>query len=100
MSIFDFLFYLAIGRLLTWLLQIAGLLKPVWNLHRLLTELSQCDLCLGWWIYLILAVFLPERPFGYFPHWIEIVSLASISTLMAHLLRLGWQSKFGTVVID
>jgi hypothetical protein len=80
------------------MLQVAGPLRPLWALHPLLTELSECDLCLGFWVYLGLALFLPGI-FGLFPWLVEVVILAMLSSLMAHLIRLGWLSKFGCEVV-
>lgn len=88
--------YLLIGRLLIWLLQTTGLLRPVWQLHPLLTELSECDLCLGFWVYLGLGWFvtLPDI----WPWPVELVILAAVSTFTMHLIRLGWQAKFGVII--
>lgn len=80
------------------MVQIAGILRPVWGLHPLLEELRACDLCLGFWVYLALALFVPP-PFALFPWPIEVVILAMMASFMAHLLRLGWSSKFGYEVI-
>lgn len=98
MTLPEFLLYLAAGRLITWLLQINGLLRPLWNRHSLLTELAECDLCLGFWVYLGLAAFFPGV-FGLWPWPVELLLLAALTSFLAHLLRLGWQDKFGTVVI-
>lgn len=100
MDLETWLIYLAAGRLIIWLLQVNGLLRPVWNLHPLLLELSQCDLCLGFWVYLFLGLLLSTRPFATWPFYVGVVVLAAFSTLSAHLLRLGWQSKFGITVIN
>lgn len=95
----EYLFYLASGRLVIWLLQTNGLMRPVWNSRPVLTELSECDLCLGFWVYLILGAFL-RRPFQIWPRPIETGVLAAIASFTMHLLRLGWQAKFGGVIID
>ncbi len=58
MTLSTFAIFLLAGRLITWLLQTSGLMKPLWNKHKLLTELAECDLCLGFWVYLALAAFL------------------------------------------
>lgn len=100
MTVAQFLLYLASGRLLTWLLQTNGLTRRLWRTHPLLTELSGCDLCLGFWMYLALALLLgPGDVFGLWRRG-ERVVLAAGSTFLAHLVRLGWQSKFGVTVIE
>lgn len=95
----DFLIYLALGRLITWLLQTAGLLAPIWRSHRLLTELAECDLCLGFWVYLALGL-LSDASFGWWPQLLDITILAALTSFAAHLLRLGWQAKFSITYID
>lgn len=87
----DLAWFLLTGRLWTWLLQTNGLTRPVWALHPKLKELAECDLCLGFWVYLVLAL----RRRANSP-----LTLAAISALLAHLARLGWQAKFGTTVIE
>lgn len=99
-SLPDFLLYLAAGRLVIWLLQTAGLLRPLWRRHPLLLELSACDLCLGFWVYLGLALtYRGGKVFGLWPDPLERVILAALSTLGAHLVRLGWEDRFGVTVI-
>lgn len=97
MSLNNFLLYLLAGRLLTFLLQTTGLLRPLWKAHPLLKELSECDLCLGFWVFLGLG---QRKPFGLWPGLVERVVLAALASFGAHLLRLGWESKFGGMVID
>lgn len=95
----EFLVLLLSGRLLIWLLQTNGLMRPFWNLKPALKELGECDLCLGFWVYLGLGSFL-KQGFGLWPHIIEVIIRAAISSFAMHLLRLGWQVKFGGVIID
>jgi hypothetical protein len=99
MSLTTWLIYLAAGRLLTWFLMVNGVTRPLWNSHPLLQELSQCDLCLGFWVYLLLSLFLAPA-FGIFPWGVEIVILAAMASFIAHLLRIGYQAKFGITVIE
>lgn len=103
MSLEVWLIYLAAGRLLIWLLQINGLTRPAWDFHWALKELRECDLCLGFWVYLMLAAFLPHAHFSSYvgwPTWLGVIVLAALSTFLAHLLRIGWQTKFGVTVIE
>lgn len=88
--------YLLSGRLLIWLLQTNGLMSPVWQFRPLLTELGDCDLCLGFWVYLALAPFV-QLP-GVWPWYVEMVILAAAASFTMHLIRLGWQAKFGVVI--
>lgn len=97
MSLPNFLIYLLAGRILTWLLQTTGLLRPLWQSHPMLKEVSECDLCLGFWVFLGLS---QRKPFGLWPRSVERIVLAALTSFGAHLLRLGWDSKFGGMVID
>lgn len=98
MSLLEFFAYLAIGKVWIWLLQVNGLTRPIWNLHPKLTELGDCDLCLGFWVYLALGFALPP-PFDLWPWWAEVVILAGVSAFVVHLLSLGWVSKFGVTIV-
>lgn len=98
MTIAQFLIYLALGRLFVWLLQITGLLRPLWALHPLLEELRACDLCLGFWVYLGLAWGL-DAPFSWWHPGVEMVLVAGVASMMAHLMRLGWLMKFGVEIV-
>jgi len=48
--------FLLAGRLVIWFIQNTGLLQPVRRRYDLVNELIGCDLCLGFWVYLVLAV--------------------------------------------
>jgi len=100
MSLVTWLLFLAVGRLVTWLLQVNGLTKPVWEAKPVLTELRDCDLCLGFWVYLALALTYTRQIFGLWPRPIEAGILAAITAFLGHLLRIGYQDKFGTIYIE
>ena len=95
----NFLFYLATGRLVIWLLQTNGLMRPIWNSNPAIKELGECDLCLGFWVYLGLGNFAGQG-FGMWPRFVEVIIRAAIATFTMHLIRIGWQTKFGGVIID
>ena len=97
MTLLHFILLLAVGRLLIWLLQTASPIRWLCRQVRLLSLLD-CDLCLGFWVYLFLALFLPA--FGPWPALLNVVITAAFSTFVMHLLRLGWQAKFSTVVLE
>lgn len=90
----NFLVYLGSGRLVIWLIQINGLLEPLKNLHPKIKELIECDLCLGFWVYLLLNVLMPVELFTT-NFWVGNITLnAMLSTSMMHLIRLGWEVRF------
>jgi hypothetical protein len=92
---------LLLGRLVIWMAQTAGILRPFWNLHPILKEFGGCDLCLGFWVYAILAwatqVNIME-PY-YMPGVSEVVTGIAFSFGM-HLARVGWQTRFGTLELN
>lgn len=96
---FNIATYLLVGRLAIWLVQIAGPLRWLWAKKPFLTEFAECDLCVGFWVYAIIAgifrVYL--LPFGYVPVVGEIAT-GAIASFVMHLLRLGWNVKFQIVV--
>lgn len=100
MTLPAFFLYFTAGRLLIWLLQTNGLTQSLWSLHPKLKELSECDLCLGFWIYLGLGFFISLPPFGWWWWPVEVMILAAIATFGMHLLRLGWQARFGVIIDD
>lgn len=100
MSLPAFLALLGAGRLTIWLLQVNGLARPLWAAHPTLTELGECDLCLGFWVYLaLIATHHEKRLLGFWPRWIEAIVLAAMASFTAHLIRLGWERKFGVTVV-
>lgn len=99
MTVSDFVLFLLTGRLLTWLLQTNGLSKPIWELHPKLKELSECDLCMGFWVFLAMSVSGKRRVTNEYPGWFGAIAQAAIAAFITHLVRLGWHSKFGVTVI-
>lgn len=97
MALGEFVIYLATGRLLTWLVQTSGLTRPLFDRHPLLKELSECDLCTGFWVFLALS---PRADLGFRPRALNRVAWAAGGSFAAHLLRLGWHSKFTVTVIE
>lgn len=90
----------AIGLLLTWLLQTNGLTRPLWQKHEMLEELGSCDLCLGFWVHLAIALVTKSALSASHPGLFGRIVYAAVSSFLAHLLRMGWTSKFGYTVIE
>jgi hypothetical protein len=97
MTVPQFLQFLLLGRLLTWLLQTNGLIEIK---QDKLQELRQCDLCTGFWVYLVLYSFMRDRIFPELPEIVEKPVVAALSAFLAHVGRLGWFSRFGSFQID
>lgn len=90
-----------VGRLVVWLAQTSGPTKRLWSLHPLLTDLGECDLCLGCWVFPMLAWALGVNLLE--PVYVPVVSELLTGWLVSfgvHLARLGWRDKFGVTVLD
>jgi hypothetical protein len=93
------LLFLASGKLLIYLIQKSPYIKYInW---RFLTELSECSLCLGVWVYFGLSILYKYVWFDelrYIPIFSEFLTGATASFIM-WLLSEGWNSKFREYVI-
>ena len=119
----------ALARLCTWLLQVAGLFPLLGGgvlhvlraagcpqdicetLRRCAVEFWSCDLCLGFWVCLAVntawraqrQVRAPGQRVLPFESTIGLtMALLATSGLMAlglHLVRLGWQAKWGVIIV-
>lgn len=90
-----------VGRLVVWLAQTNGLTKRLWSLHPILTELGECDLCLGCWLLPLVVWLMGVNLLA--PIYVPVVSEVLSGWLLSfaiHLGRLGWQSKFGVTVLS
>jgi len=98
----NYFVYAGLGRLLIYLFQSNGITtafkERYTNEDDLLREFVECDLCIGFWVYLILAIFLKSSlTVGLWPKFVENIVLAGFTTLLVHLIRLGWNSKFAII---
>lgn len=105
-----YIFYAALGKLFIFLIQKSPYLKFVSGFFKgrskeFLEELFGCDLCLGVWVYLFLALLfqyanvnvnvldIPNAPL------ISAIINGAITSFVVHLFSIGWRDKFGTFVI-
>lgn len=68
---------------------------------KFIRNLFSCGLCLGGWVFTGLSFLLGEvlfREIFYFPVVSQIIT-GGISSLLVHLISLGWKEQFDTVVI-
>jgi hypothetical protein len=96
--------YLAIGKLLIWLIQM--FLPLHWfiasqkNIYfrEYLEKLFGCDLCLGVWVYFVLALIFNLNIFFLdYNIVVKIITMfltSIISAFIMHLITLGWNDKF------
>ena len=64
-------------------------------------NLFSCGLCLGGWVFTGLSFLLGEHLFStyfYVPVLSELIT-GTFSSLLVHLVSIGWKEQFDTVVI-
>lgn len=98
--------YCAVGRVCIFLLQKFPFHKLQfigrWFMEGgFLHDLFQCDLCLGVWVYTILAGlfrFNLLHEFFYFPVISELVT-GGVMSFIVHLLRVGFETQFSVIEV-
>jgi len=94
-----YLVYILVGRLFIFLLQKAPY-KSLFIKWSFLQELFECDLCLGVWVFTFLAFFIDVNLFSFYVPVLSQLIIGSGTSLIVHLLRIGWQEKFGTIIVS
>jgi len=92
--------YFVVGRLLIWVLQTATLSKKIYLKSSLLTELFECDFCLGFWVFSILGYMMQVRLIEIIPYFVDIVFTAIIASWLAYVFVAGWRTLYGTTYLE
>ena len=94
-----FIAYAITGKLLMFFLRKFPLTNIIAKkLH--LTTLAECNLCLGFWIYLILLLWFRVNLFDvYYPGLSEIIT-ALFTSFVMWLLVIGWFEVFGIIEVN
>jgi hypothetical protein len=76
------------------------LLSRLFEEGKFLQELFSCDLCLGVWVYTVLAFFFRANIYDmfYIPVISEILTGITTSFIM-HVFSVGWKALFSVTVI-
>ena len=105
LNIEPYLFYIIAGKISLFVLQRFPLRKIRFLRKHLaegkfLQELISCDLCLGVWIYTVLAYFFKINLYDafYLPGLSELLTGATTSFIM-HVFSAGWKSLYSMTVI-
>lgn len=105
-----YIFYAGLGKLFIFLIQKSPYMKFIIGFFKgrsrsFLEELFGCDLCLGFWVYLTLALLfqyanvnvnildIPYAPI------ISAIITGAITSFVVHLISIGWRDKFSTFEI-
>ena len=106
--------FLALGKLIIFIIRTAGLLEPVWGLlraletrcggafafwpseHELVKEFRECGFCIGCWVFPFLAICGRIDLIDFFGDGIiSYVLTGFASSFIIHLLDGGWRYHFG-----
>ena len=96
----DFLLYLGSGKLLLCLLKKFPPIQQLMSKREFLRELYSCDLCYGFWVYLALSPFFDINVKQIKNRLLRLILTACFTTFLAHLVSIGWNEKFGILVIE
>ena len=105
-----YIFYAGLGKLFIFLIQKSPYMKFIIDFFKgrskeFLEELFGCDMCLGFWGYLTLALLfqyanvnvnildIPNAPI------ISALITGAITSFVVHLISIGWRDKFGVYEI-
>jgi hypothetical protein len=96
----DFLVYALSGKLLIWLTRKFPPIRSLFQKWEFSRELFDCDLCLGFWVFLGLSVFFNINVEQIENKLVGNIMLSGFTTFVMYLLSIGWQEVFGEYVID
>ena len=100
----NFVIYALVGKIIIFLLQkfpkhTLPIIGKLFREGKLLGELFDCDLCLGFWIYSGLAFLLDVNIIGEVPILSEFIT-GAVTTFIVHIFSIGWNSKFQNIIIE
>lgn len=100
MTAISFIVLAGVGRLGVWLVMTNGItmsLRP--KAPELIQEMLGCDLCVGFWAYLIIGLFaVPLRLFD--NRLLDILTYAAVSSFLVHLITAGFTARYLTVTYE
>jgi hypothetical protein len=92
----DYFIFLLFGKVAIYFLQtFSSHINIKW---KLLQEMVECNLCLGFWVFTGLSFMFGVNLAPEFPIVSQILTGAS-SSLLVHLVSIGWNDKFGVTNI-
>lgn len=98
---FNWLLFLAVGKLFTWLIMTNGLLAPLRRRYSLIDDLLDCDLCTGFWVYTFIAYWFGMKLDSFVILRLpNSILLGAVSAFVAHVFSVGWHELYGGDVYD
>jgi len=95
----EYFWYLAVGRLWMYLIRKFPPAVRLLNKNKDTKELLNCDVCLGVWVYTILAKIM-EISIGYNENVFAYLVVGTVSSFLMYLIKTGWDQLFREIVIN
>ena len=95
----EFFQYAATGKLFLFLVRKFPLSGIIAGKREVLQELYDCDLCLGFWVYLALAPFFKIKIDTIENKVVRNTVLAGVTSFLMFLISVGWRENFENLVI-
>lgn len=99
----QYFIYCLIGKLLIYLVQKSPYAKFIGDIigresvRRFLLELLECDLCLGVWIFSLLAWIMKINMYSFYVPIVSEIIVGSSTSFVVHLVSIGWKEKFSII---
>ena len=103
-----FIVFLLVGKLVIYILQKFPFrdtfIGNLFSEGKFLEKLFSCDLCLGVWVYATLGYIFRfsfiGSVFGTYVLFIDEAITGMIASFLMHIFSIGWNTKFGTVLLE
>ena len=92
--------FAVIGKLWIYLLRKFPPFRNIMGKWEFSQELFDCDLCLGFWVYLFLSPFFKIKIDKINNRLVSNTVLAAVTAFIMYLISEGWRNNFETVVIN
>ena len=95
----EFFQFALTGRLFIFLLRKFPPFRSIMGKREFSQELYDCDLCLGFWVYLALAPFFKIKIDTIENKVVRNTVLAGVTSFLMFLISAGWRENFENLVI-
>jgi hypothetical protein len=101
MLVLDWLVVALSGRLVMLLFDTSPLSGWLKSLHPVMDKILSCGLCLGFWTYLLMYLFLDINGIIFIQNKIfcAIIS-AALTSFIVWMFEAGWKAKYTNIIIE
>lgn len=96
----DVLLFLGSGKILLFFMRKFPPIRAVMSKWELSQKLFDCDLCLGFWVFLFLSPWFDIDVKQINNKVLRWIVTACLSSFLSYLISVGWEQEYGTVVIE